>query len=197
MYYNTALLHLKLLEVKVKQGDTALISAEKDIRNAVADYVFNVPQPTYVYLQQIGTYCDKMGNETKLEIPPLPITVVQNFGGYRAAEVNVDTHNMFEEIPSLGIAGDMVMALASEAIEPKPDFRIRKPARSVFTQNLVGYHTPIGPRRPEIAQRLAGYGITATAFKEYVVGTRFNPNYIMELSDIIGKFGTFSRKSDV
>lgn len=95
---------------------------------------------------------------------------------------------MFEEIPSLGIAGDTVMTLASEETEPAPDFHIGIPPNSEITENLVGYHRPIGPRRPEIAQRLTGYGITSTHFREYVRGTRFNLNYIKGLSDIVGKF---------
>jgi len=105
-YYATAMLQLKLIETKAKQGDTSLTSAEKDIRKATSDDVFNVPQPIFTYLKEIGTYTDKMGKETRLEIPPLPTTVVQNFGGYHAPVVNVDTHIMFEEVPSLGIAGD-------------------------------------------------------------------------------------------
>jgi len=40
-----------------------------------------------------------MGKETELEVPPLPTTVVQGFGGYYAAEVNEEMHNLFEEIP--------------------------------------------------------------------------------------------------
>lgn len=115
-YYATAMLQLKLIETKAKQGDSNLTSAEKDIRKATSDDVFNVRQPLFICLKKIGTYTDKMGKEIRLEIPPLPTTVVQNFGGYHAPAVNVDTHVMFEGIPSLGIAGDMVMALASEEV---------------------------------------------------------------------------------
>lgn len=190
-YYSTALLHLKLIETKAKQGDQHLTSTEKDIRKATADEVFNVPQPLFTYLKEIGTYTDKMGKETRLEIPPLPTTVVQNFGGYHAATVDEDTHNLFEEVPSLGIAGDMVMALASDEAEPTPNFHVRKPANTNWTNNLVGRFYPIGPRRPEIKQRLAGYGITVHSFAEYIPNTRFNLRYMRSISDIIGKIETF------
>lgn len=53
MYYVTALLQLRRLEIKAKQGDTALNSAEKDMRKAVEQQTFNVPKPLHVYLQQI------------------------------------------------------------------------------------------------------------------------------------------------
>lgn len=184
-YYATA----RLLEGKAKHGDYALTSAEEDIRKAVADDVNNVPQPLFIYLSQIGTCNDtKMGKETRLEVPPLPITVVQGFGGYHAAEVKADNHNAFEEIPSLGIADDFVMALAHPHAEPLPNFHIGKPANTEFTTNWVGTFYPIGQRRPEIGQRLAGYGITAVTFDEYVPGTRFNLRYIRSTSDIVGRF---------
>lgn len=132
-----------------------------------------------------------MGKETHHEISPLPIIVVQNFGGYHANAINVDTHNMFEEIPSLGLARDMVIALASADAEPVPKFRIGLQQGSITTTNLVGNFFRIGPRRPEIGQRLAGQGMTSTSFAEYIAGTRFNLRYIRSISDIIGKFDTF------
>lgn len=164
-YYATAMLWLKLLEVKTKQGEQRLSSAEKEMRKAVADEEFNVPQPLYTYLSQIGSYTDQMGKVTNLDIPPLPTTVAQGYGGYHATEVNVDTHTIFEEVQSLAIAGDMVMCLTQDADEPAPDFRIQKPAGSIFTSNLCGNYSPIVRRRPEIAQRLRGQGITPHHFQ--------------------------------
>lgn len=191
LYYSTGLVTMRLLEIKAKQEDTVLTSAEKDIRKAVSDMTFNVPQPMFIYLNQIGTYTDKMGKETLLEIPALPTTVVQNFGGYHANIIDENTHNLFEEVPSLGIAGDMVMALASDEDEPIPNFHIALPPHSEITDNLLGKTQLIGERRPEIKQRLAGYGISVNRFDEYIHGTRFNLKYLRSISDIIGKFESF------
>lgn len=179
-YYAVGLLHLKLIEVKAKQADTALNGYEKDLRKVTAEDTYNVPQPISAYLSEIGTYCDKMGKETLLEIPPLPVTIAENFGGYHANIINADTHNLFEEIPSLGISGDMVMALASHEAEPTPNFHVELPPNSTTTTNLAGRYLPIGPRRPEIAQRLAGYGITSTTFAETIPHTRcFCYNFLL------------------
>lgn len=190
-YYATSLLWMKIIDVKAKEGLIALTSEEKAIRKAITDEELNVPQPLFAMLTEVGNYTDKMGKETRHQVPELPTTVVQGLGGYHANAVNADTHNLFEEVPSLGIAGDMIMALAAAEIEPTPNFRIGRPVNSEFTKNLVGNTTPIGPRRPEIAQRLAGLGITAATFHEYVRGTRFNLKYVKSLSDIIGQFTTF------
>jgi hypothetical protein len=190
-YYATSLLWMRLLDIKAKEGTVNLTSEEKAIRKAVTDEQFNVPQPLFAILSQTGNFTDKMGKETRHQIPNLPTTVVQGMGGYHSSAITVDTHNLFEEVPSLGIAGDMVMTLARAEPEPVPNFRIGTPPNSQTTENLAGNTVPIGPRRPEIIQRLAGYGITADHFQEYVSGTRFNLKYVKSLSDIIGKFETF------
>ncbi|XP_066261182.1 uncharacterized protein [Euwallacea similis] len=132
-----------------------------------------------------------MGKETRIEVPDLPIAVAQGFGGYHVPNITEDTANLFEEVPSLGIAGDMLMAAASGAAEPKPNFHVGIPEHSEITNNLVGKFFPIGLRRAEIIQRLSGYGISSTAFAEYVPHTRFNLRYIKSLSDILGKFETY------
>lgn len=105
--------------------------------------------------------------------------------------VKTQMQNLFKEVPSLGVAADMVMAVASIHEEPVPNFHVTIPAGSQINQNLTGMFMPIGPRRVEIRQRLAGYDITATAFPEYVEGTRFHLCYIKSISDIVGQFETF------
>jgi hypothetical protein len=112
-YYATSLLWFKLLDVKAKEGNVALTSEEKAIRKTVTDEQLNVPQPVYAMLSEVGNYTDKMGKETKHQVPALPTTVVQGFGGYHANAIDLNTHNLFEEVSSMGIAGDIVMALAS------------------------------------------------------------------------------------
>lgn len=190
-YYGTALMWLRLLNIKAKQGNQALTSAEKDICKATAKDTFNVPAPLSVYLNEIGPYKDKMGKETQLSIPDLPTSRAQEFGGYHASNITADNHNLFEEVPSLGVAGDMVMALASEGDEPAVNFHIGTPANTQLSSNLVGRFSPIGPRRQEIRQRLIGMGITSTTFPEYVKDTRFNLRYLRSISDILGKLETF------
>jgi hypothetical protein len=55
-YYATALLWCRLLDVNAKEGNVALISEEKAIRKAIADEHFNVPQPLFASLSEIGNY---------------------------------------------------------------------------------------------------------------------------------------------
>lgn len=64
-------------------------------------------------LSEVGNYTDKMEKETRYQDPNLSTTIVQGFGGYHVNAINVDTHNLFEEVPSPGIVGDMVMGFSS------------------------------------------------------------------------------------
>jgi len=73
--------------------------------------------------------------------------------------VTEHTHTLFEEMLSLRIAGDVVMALCQETREPKPDYRIKLPLGFEINANLIGHIEIIRPRRPEIIQRLTGQDI--------------------------------------
>jgi len=78
-----------------------------------------------------------------------------------------------------------------EAPEPAPNYRVGVPAGARLPSNLTGRIFPIGIRRPEIRQRLAGMGITAITFPEYAPNTRFNLIYMQSISDIIRRLTTF------
>jgi hypothetical protein len=190
-YYATGMLWLKLLEVKAKQTNVALTSEEKAIRKAASQETFNVPHPIYLYLQEIGTYTDKMGKETELNVPDLPIHRAGGFGGYHAPEITADTHNLFEEIPSLGVAADMVTALASPQPVSNINFRVGLPPHSRATRNMTRNTTPTGKRRPESRQNLARFGIKTDSFPEYVANTRFNLRYLRHISDLLRSVETF------
>jgi len=190
-YYFTALLWLRLIDIKAKNGLQALTREEKTLQKDTKDENYNVPQPFFTYLASIGSIVDKMGKRTFLETPPLPIAIAQGFGGYHSERVNVDSHNAFEEIPSLGIAGDMLMAVAQVAEEPVRNFHVAFPDLATYSNNLIGNFPIIGPRRVEIRQRLAGFGITHDSFQEYCPNTRFHRQYVKDISDMLGKWETF------
>lgn len=190
-YYYTGLLWLRLLDIKQKYGLEALNSEEKTLLKDTKEDTYNVPQPFYSYIASIGSVVDKMGKRTYVRVPSLPIAVAGGKGGYHSVTLNADSHNLFEGIPSLGVAGDMLMAIATDARNPNPTFGFAVPEGTTTSSNLLGKFGPIGPRRPEISQKLAGYGITGTAFAEYCEGTRFNRQYLRAISDMIGTWETF------
>lgn len=189
-YYTAALAWMRLLDIKQKQTKTALTIEEKAIIASVADVELNVPQPLMTYLTALGANTDEMGKTTHLRVPQLPTTVVAGFGGYHAANINADTHNLFEEVPCLGIMADAVMA--QSAVAPAAvNYRVATPNGATIGTGLVGWTTRPAPPRPEITRRLWGQGITDTEFPEFVPNTRFNLKYLLSISDELSKITTF------
>lgn len=86
--------------------------------------VYNVPQPFFLYLSSIGSVVDTMGKRTFLNVPSLPVTTVGGKGGYHSAAVTEQTHCLFEELPSLGVA------VATATDEPTQVFRFAFPPRA-------------------------------------------------------------------
>lgn len=194
-YYATGLMWLRLLSVKAKQGRQAMTSAEKDIRKETQGDQFTVPQPLYIYLSQMGEIVDAGGKTTELEIPPLPVAQAGGLGGYHAAAIDQDTHNLFEEVPCLGITADAVMALQSPNLQA--NYRVGFPVGARLTNNLCGSVPMIAAPRDEIKRRLTGQGITANVFPEFATNTRMNVRYMRQISDIISKFDMFRNEKVV
>lgn len=190
-YYFTGLLWLRLLDIKQKYGITALTTQEKTNLKDTKEDTYNVPQTYFLYLSSIGSVVDKMGKRTFLNIPNLPTTVIGNKSGYHADAVTEENHCLFEEVPSLGVAGDVLMTIATIIDEPVPAFGFTLPQGAKASSNMLGTFSPIGKRWPEIAQRLTSYGITEDQFAEYCRNTRFNRQYFRAISDMLASWDTF------
>ncbi|KOB66191.1 Uncharacterized protein OBRU01_21589 [Operophtera brumata] len=133
---------------------------------------------------------DPTGKTVHLANHQLPVTVVQGSGGYHSVAIDANTHNLFEEIPSLGICGDIVMAEASEAAQPVPNFRVL-PQHTRATRALCGYFGPIGARKEEVCILLQSIGVRDNGFDETIGGTRLNINLLQKVSDYFSGSSTF------
>lgn len=190
-YYCGALLWGRLIDLKARSGRVTLSSIEKDFRKATEFDVFNVPQPVFMYLSAIGDAVDRGGKRTELASHDLPVAVAAGLGGYHAPVINGNNHNLFEELPCLGVLGDVVMACASQNDIPNVATQVAAPNGMVVNGNLSGFKPQIGPRRMEIRQKLHSYNITEQGFEETIAGTRFNLRYVRAISAILGQTKTF------
>lgn len=180
---------LRLLAIKAQQGRQALTSEEKDIRKEVQGDQFAVPLPVFIYLSQMGEIVDSGGKTTELEIPTLPVAQAGGLGGYHAAVIDAASHNLFEEVPCLGITANALQAQNQQA-----NYRVGVPVGAQITSNLSGSAPTIADPRDEIKRRLTGQGISATQFSEFAVNTRMNVQYMRQISDIIEDFTTFKNE---
>lgn len=89
---------------------------------------------------QIFTDMEKMHFCQEFEIMTGDVfsTVWLRTGGYHSALINAETHNLYEEVPSLEICGDILIAEASEAAQPVPNFRVlpRRPSQDIMALSV-------------------------------------------------------------
>lgn len=189
-YYHVALLWIRLLDIKRKRVTNVLTSDERAVLKVTEDVSFNVLKPVSSYLTAIGSVVDGMGKTTELDIPSLPVAKVDGMGGYHASAIDEGTHNLFEEVPCLGVVADALMSLATEAPQA-PKFKIGVPEGAKLAKGLAGWAEQQSSPRLEIIRRLSGEGITTEAFPEYIAGTRFNMHYVESISDILATTTTF------
>ncbi|UPT53710.1 MAG: hypothetical protein 4 [Bactrocera dorsalis orbivirus isolate Zc] len=195
MYYATSLLWTRLTQIKAQRAHTDLSEQEKDLLRLLADAELNVPQPIYLYLKAIGNVRDKTGKEIFLADHTLPTAVGLNKTGYHAATIKADNHTLFEEIPSLGICGDVLMAQTS-ATQVTPTFGCL-PTGRVANSNLAGYFGTVHTPKEEIKLLLQSFGIDTTTFAENIARTRVNLKLIQYVSDYLQKQTTFRNEKVV
>ncbi|CAB3232075.1 unnamed protein product [Arctia plantaginis] len=61
MYYSTAMLWARLLDIKAKRGNANLSYEEIEFCKAIMQHEFNIPQPIYLFLKGIGEVKDPTG----------------------------------------------------------------------------------------------------------------------------------------
>lgn len=174
-YYVTAMLWLRLLNVKYKQDLTQLTRDKKTVLKDTKDDSFSITQPIYAYLTSLGSVVDKLGKRTKLSVPTLPTEFIGDFGGYAHRQVGLVTHTSFEEIPTLGITGDTIM----EALETDT------PDDTHPNDNLVGWCTKSSTMHQEVRNRLESFDIEVNRFKANCDAARFHKLYLMDISNTI------------
>ncbi|UPT53746.1 MAG: hypothetical protein 4 [Bactrocera dorsalis orbivirus isolate Bt] len=195
MYYATTLLWTRLMQIKAQRANSDLAEQERDLLRLLADAELNVPQPIYLYLKAIGSVRDKTGKEIFLADHTLPISMGLNKTGYHAATIKAENHTLFEEIPSLGICGDVLMALTSDT-QTTPTFGCLTTGQ-VANANFAGYYGIVHTPKEEIKLLLQSFGIDTVNFTENIAKTRVNLNLIQYISDYLQKQTTFRNEKVV
>lgn len=189
-YYASTLLWGRLLDIKRKRCYSSLSETELKLLQAISEQEWNVPQPLYLYYRSIGHVRDKTGKTVFLKDHTLPVIAAQNRSGYHSSTIDASNHNLYEEMPSLGICGDILMAIASDEPAPVPTIGPLQNDTNP-TENLLGYMGPIGTRKEEIKILLNSIGITNDQFHEIVPNTRLNLQLMQKISDYLYTTRTF------
>ncbi|KAG8234315.1 hypothetical protein J437_LFUL013055 [Ladona fulva] len=199
-YYTTAMLWLRILTLKEKNAQPLTVE-ERDLLTLVQSTSFVLPEPLLLQMRALGNIVTQTKQHLYPMLPPLPTHVIGGHGGYYgtllppAAGVDNSIHNLYEEIPCLGVTSYAVMRSISND-PPGPynsllTFQDQQP-----TNRLLGFR-PLSHRRPEAKNLALAVGVTDAAFQSYPANTGFNLELLVAISKTLANTSTFKNTNIV
>lgn len=189
------MLWLRIIDLKHKNSE--LLTVEEDeVWNRTHTTSFSVPEPILLQLRQVGNITVKHLNQHLYPtFPQLPTWVIAGHGGYYgelvapAIDTNDSIHNLYEEIPCLGVMSEAIRAAKRNA-PPGPyqsaiTYQGLQPNR-----NLLGFK-PLGSRRNEPKNLAFSNNITEVDFDSNPPNTSFNFNFLIAMSSLLSTTKTF------
>ncbi|XP_077274478.1 uncharacterized protein LOC143904079 isoform X2 [Temnothorax americanus] len=188
-YYATALLWFRITRLKCLACDV-LTQEEERLLSTITGCSFCVPEPFMLQLRMFGKIQTLTGEHLRSEFPPLPTEVIQGFGGYYGP-ISADTHNLYEEIPCLGVTSESVRHSISNDPPGRYHSSLERPADNVIpNENLLGFK-PLGATCEEAKNLAFHAGITSEKFSFSLPNTGINLHFILRISDILARTKTF------
>lgn len=193
-YYSTALLWLRIVSLK-KKNQQEMTTPEHELFHLTQKAQFIVPEPIQMQLQHLGNIESSFQQHLYPTFPPLPTTEIQNFGGYHGIldlpgeGVDDDVHNLYEEIPCLGVLGEAVR-VATGNHQPGPYASLVQFQGQQPNDNLLGF-TSLGARRSEPKNLALNCRITEISFPSFPESTGFNFKFVQAISVAIQNIKTF------
>lgn len=192
-YYSSALLWLRFIFLKQKNSQP-LTDAEEELIQLTQTVSFCVPEPLALCYRSIGNVTSSTKQRLLPAFPPLPIDQINGFGGYYGTLASSpENHNLYEEIPCLGVTAEAVRQTVSDAPSGPYVSCLSVDGLSV-NQNLLGYK-PLAVRRAEAKALAQAAGITGTQFPCYPENTMFNIDFLLSISGILETSKTFKNTS--
>nr|DAZ87740.1 TPA_asm: putative capsid protein [Pseudoglobivirus] len=189
-YYSTALTWMRIIETK-KNSSQALTPEELQFRELYENRKLRIPEPLLLFLRSFGSVVTINGEKYDPYFPPLPCTQLGGHGGYYSAEVyGIANHNLYEEIPCLGVVAEACRTSASDAAAGHYTPALTPVAGLQANLNLLGY-APLVNRRSEAKNIFLANGITGTEFPEDLPNTAINFALIDAVSEVLGGASAF------
>lgn len=121
-------------------------------------------------------------------IPSLPTSIISGHGGYYGT-LALNTHNAYEELPSLGVTNEAIRQSVSN--EPPGPYQSSLATKEFIPNaNLLGFR-PLSHRRTEAKNIAFDSGITQDSFPEYPTNTGLNLPFLYAISAYLSQNKTF------
>ncbi|XP_018059911.1 PREDICTED: uncharacterized protein LOC108694764 [Atta colombica] len=186
-YYSTSLLWFRFVSLKMKLFQP-ITPEERDLLLILQQSNFSIPEPILLQLQVFGSIQTVTGEHLYPWFPKLPTSQIGEYGGFYGP-VTTDNHNLYEEIPCLGVLSEAVRQSISDT-SPGSYASSLNTDELTMTENLLGY-LPLGIRANEAKDIALNAGIKADSFPCYPYNTGVNLKLIMSISNIIAQTKVF------
>lgn len=159
-----------------------LTDAEQEILQFLIKEEFCLPEPIYGQVMNIGNIVTPMDHHLYPEFLPLPDFSYDNVGGYYGdPEQDEEVHNLYEELPCLGVVCEAVMHSVSN--EPPGLYE----SRIVYhdqqpNHNFLGFRS-LGYKRAEAKNLALECDITFQSFPSEPADTGFNIRFLRSISN--------------
>lgn len=189
------MLWLRIIHLK-QNNSQPLTEQEQDILTLVQTTSFSVPEPIFLQIRQIGNLVTKTGQHLYPEFPELPNQEINGQLGYYgpiqlpAPDADLNIHNLYEEIPCLGVLAEAVRQSISDAAPGPYVSSLDVNQDNRVNQNLLGYK-PLGIRRAKAKKLAFASSITHIAFLCYPETTGLNFEFLNSISSILSLTKTF------
>lgn len=161
-YYATALTWLRLISLKVKLRQPITV-AERDALLLIENSQLSVPEPILIQLKTLGTIQTMTREHLTPTIPDLPTRIINGHGGYYG-QIDINNHNLYEEIPCIGVLSEAVRQSIGNAAPGPCQSALAKEGLTP-NQNLLGFR-PLSNRRNEAKNLAFDAEITQDEFPE-------------------------------
>lgn len=191
-YYVACLVWARIIGLKIKNGQD-LTDTERRLQDLLSLKSFNIPEPVRLYLMVYGRFVSVLGTHLTPTFPPLPEHVIQwnNTdipGMYAAADIDAATHNLYEEVPSLGIHLASLITAQNNVVGPWNPPGL--PQNWTATQNLLGYR-PTRNYRAEAYSFVIDAGVTLGECQCNPPTSGFNFEILEYVSDLLAHTKTY------
>lgn len=187
-YYSTALFWMRATDLKSQFGNE-LTTAESTLLSIAANHPLTVPAPLLSYLKSYGGIQTKLESNLFPEFPSLPTTKLGTLGGFYGEIADNDTnHNLYEEIPCLGVLAYAVQQVLTNTIGPYKSNLETSTLRP--NSNLLGFR-PLSRRRDEARSFIEACNIYTNSFPSNITDAGFNLSLILAVSELLRETKTF------
>lgn len=190
-YYAAAMLWFRIISLKAK-NQQPLTAEETIVLEMLRLESFTIPEPLRLQLLVLGKVKTCLGTSLRPTFPPLPTTVIQwqatGIPGNFAAGITADSHNLYEELPCLGIhLAALITAQNNDVGAWTPP---GVPAHTLPNNNLLGYR-PTKRNRPEATAAIIDAGIAPGEVTNYPINTGLNFDLLKRTSQVLSTLTTF------